>query len=76
MGKEIESQFRHVPLPPGVPSWGTPQPGGRVGVALEWEPWNWDLWHVPLEPDDDSESLELWMRKLEEALEEFSKGQG
>ena len=29
-----------------------------MGVALEWEPWNWDLWDTPLEPDDDDASLE------------------
>jgi hypothetical protein len=39
-----------------------------MGVALEWEPWNWDLWNTPQEPDDDDASLELLRQKLDEAL--------
>ena len=40
-----------------------------MGVALEWEPWNWDLWDTPLEPDDDSAILELLRQKIDEALQ-------
>ena len=37
-----------------------------MGVALGWEPWNWDLWNMPLDPDDDDASLEVWGEMLEE----------
>jgi len=40
-----------------------------MGVAKEWEPWSWDLWNTPLEPDDDDVSLELYVGKLDEALQ-------
>lgn len=35
-----------------------------MGVVLGWEPWNWDLWNPPLEPDDDDDCLGLMGRKL------------
>ena len=38
-----------------------------MGVALEWEPWNWDLWNTPQEPDDDA-SREVGREKLDEAM--------
>jgi len=47
------------------------QPGGNTGLALEWEPWNWDLWDTPMEPDDD-DSVELWREKLDQVLEQES----
>ena len=37
-----------------------------MGIALEWEPWNWDPWDTPLVPDDDDASLEVWREMLEE----------
>ena len=40
-----------------------------MGVALEWEPWSWDLWNTPLEPDDDESGLGLFREKLDEAPE-------
>ena len=41
-----------------------------MGDALEWEPWNWDLWNTPREPDDEESSLDLIRKKLREADEE------
>lgn len=36
-----------------------------MGVALEWEPWNWDLWNTPLEPDERTvASLRLFVAFL------------
>ncbi|MFH1763718.1 MAG: hypothetical protein ABIF09_05950 [Gemmatimonadota bacterium] len=46
-----------------------------MGMALEWEPWNWDLWNTPLEPDDDEVSLELNRQMLEEALQVGREGE-
>jgi hypothetical protein len=40
-----------------------------MGVALEWEPWNWDLWNRLLEPDEDKGSLEVKRWRLGGALE-------
>jgi hypothetical protein len=40
-----------------------------MGVALEWEPWNWDLWDTSLGPDDDDASLDVYRQKLDEALQ-------
>ena len=39
-----------------------------MGIALEWEPWNWDLWNTPLEPEDDDASRESFRQKLDEAF--------
>ena len=39
-----------------------------MGAAPQWEPWNWDLWDTPQEPDDDEASRGLYQRKLDEGL--------
>ena len=38
-----------------------------MGVALEWEPWNWDLWDTALELEDDDVRLEFFRQMLDEA---------
>jgi len=39
-----------------------------MGIVLEWEPWNSDLWNTPQEPDDDDASLVLLRQNLDEAM--------
>ena len=40
----------------------------------EWEPWNWDLWNTPKEPDDDDSDLGIFREKLDEALKAGGDG--